>query len=76
MSLCRRPPFRADHVGSFLRPRSLLDMRDRHQNGALASDALRAHENACIADLVEFEKSLDLQSPMVSSAAAGSTRIS
>jgi 5-methyltetrahydropteroyltriglutamate--homocysteine methyltransferase len=25
-----QPPFRADHVGSFLRPQALLEARDRH----------------------------------------------
>jgi 5-methyltetrahydropteroyltriglutamate--homocysteine methyltransferase len=25
-----RPPFRADHVGSFLRPKELLEARERH----------------------------------------------
>ena len=27
----QKPPFRADHVGSFLRPKKLLDARDRHK---------------------------------------------
>ena len=62
MSPHTRPPFRSDHVGSFLRPQSLLDMRDRHKNGEVTSDALRAHEDDCIADLVRFEERLGLRS--------------
>jgi 5-methyltetrahydropteroyltriglutamate--homocysteine methyltransferase len=27
------PPFRADHVGSFLHPKELLDAREQCQNG-------------------------------------------
>lgn len=62
MSLRTRPPFRADHVGSFLRPPSLLDMRDRHKMGAVTTEALRAHEDASIADLARFEERLGLGS--------------
>ena len=29
------PPFRADHVGSFLRPKVLLDARGQYQSGAI-----------------------------------------
>ena len=31
------PPFRADHVGSFLRPKALLDARAQHQQGTLSA---------------------------------------
>ena len=33
MSTRTTPPFRADHVGSFLRPVYLLEARDRHARG-------------------------------------------
>ena len=36
------PPFRADHVGSLLRPQSLLAARERHASGVLSDDELRA----------------------------------
>ena len=29
----RKPPFRANHVGSLLRPPELLQARDKHQKG-------------------------------------------
>jgi len=39
------PPFRADHVGSFLRPKYLLDARERKARGEITAEALRAVEN-------------------------------
>jgi 5-methyltetrahydropteroyltriglutamate--homocysteine methyltransferase len=35
------PPFRADHVGSFLRPPELLDARARFQRKEISAAALR-----------------------------------
>jgi 5-methyltetrahydropteroyltriglutamate--homocysteine methyltransferase len=46
------PPFRADVVGSFLRPASLKQARRRHADGELDDAGLRAAEDAAIADLV------------------------
>ena len=40
------PPFRADHVGSLLRPRKLLDARDQFFSGNLPADELRAGQGA------------------------------
>jgi 5-methyltetrahydropteroyltriglutamate--homocysteine methyltransferase len=61
MSLRSAPPFRADHVGSFLRPKELLDARDRHQKGKLSAEALRAVEDHAIRDIVRFQEDLGLQ---------------
>ena len=44
------PPFRADHVGSLLRPRRLLDARDAHSRGLLTAAALREVEDAVTVD--------------------------
>ena len=55
------PPFRADHVGSFLRPPELLAARERFQKGEIARDALRAVEDAAIRDIVKFQEDLGLQ---------------
>jgi len=44
-----RPPFRADHVGSLLRPPELAEARAAHKAGRLADDALREVEDRCIA---------------------------
>ena len=35
------PPFRAEHIGSLLRPAALLDCRRRHELGEIGRDALR-----------------------------------
>ena len=37
-----RPPFRADHVGSLLRPAALRDARLKHERGEIDAAALRA----------------------------------
>ena len=44
-------PFRADHVGSLLRPPALLDARARRAAGELDADALRAIEDDSIRDV-------------------------
>jgi 5-methyltetrahydropteroyltriglutamate--homocysteine methyltransferase len=54
----QEPPFRADHVGSFLRPKTLLDARDQHKAGTLSAAALRAVEDDAIRDIVRFQEDL------------------
>ncbi|MBN9101611.1 MULTISPECIES: 5-methyltetrahydropteroyltriglutamate--homocysteine S-methyltransferase [unclassified Pseudonocardia] len=56
------PPFRADHVGSLLRPQALLDARERHAAGTLDADGLRAAEDAAIRDVVALQAEAGLQS--------------
>ncbi len=55
------PPFRADHVGSFLRPKALLDAREKQQTGEITRTQLRVVEDAAIRDIVKFQESLGLQ---------------
>jgi 5-methyltetrahydropteroyltriglutamate--homocysteine methyltransferase len=57
----QKPPFRADHVGSFLRPKKLLDARDQHKAGTLSAAALRAVEDDAIRDIVRFQEGLGLR---------------
>lgn len=57
-----KPPFRADHVGSFLRPDELLRMRERVEQGEATGESLRELEDKSIADLVGLQESLGLQS--------------
>ena len=57
-----RPPFRADHVGSLLRPPELLRAREDHQAGRIDGDALRAAEDAAIRDAVRMQEEVGLQS--------------
>ncbi|WP_419787066.1 5-methyltetrahydropteroyltriglutamate--homocysteine S-methyltransferase [Pseudodesulfovibrio sp.] len=51
-----RPPFRADVVGSFLRPESVKTARRQFKEGSLSAGELRNVEDEAIADLVEKEK--------------------
>lgn len=46
------PPFRADHVGSFLRPKELLDARERQRKGEITRAQLREVEDRAIRDVV------------------------
>ena len=55
------PPYRADHVGSFLRPKALLDAREQAQTGAISRAELRKVEDAAIRDVVKFQEELGLQ---------------
>ena len=56
------PPFRADHVGSFLRPKRLLDARAKAQKGELSPEGLRAVEDDAIAEIVKFQQDVGLKS--------------
>ncbi|MFD1787933.1 5-methyltetrahydropteroyltriglutamate--homocysteine S-methyltransferase [Sphingomonas floccifaciens] len=56
------PPFRADHVGSFLRPKSLIDARAAYRAGSIDAAALRTVEDDAIRDVVRFQEDLGLQS--------------
>src|SRR6266513_6051582 len=56
------PPFRADHVGSLLRPQRLLDAREKFAAGDLPADALRAVEDDAIRDVVGMQEEVGLQS--------------
>jgi len=60
MTLRTTPPFRADHVGSFLRPRPLLEARGRFATGEITRAALREAEDAAIRDIVRFQEDLGL----------------
>jgi 5-methyltetrahydropteroyltriglutamate--homocysteine methyltransferase len=56
------PPFRADHVGSLLRPAGLLAARDKHAAGELSLDQLRTAENEAIREVVQMQHEIGLQS--------------
>jgi 5-methyltetrahydropteroyltriglutamate--homocysteine methyltransferase len=55
------PPFRADHVGSFLRPKALLDAREAYRDGTLDAAGLRAVEDEAIRGVVRFQEDLGLK---------------
>jgi len=56
------PPFRADHVGSLLRPPQLLAARDDFAAGRIDADQLRAVEDDAIRDVVAMQEEIGLQS--------------
>jgi 5-methyltetrahydropteroyltriglutamate--homocysteine methyltransferase len=57
------PPFRADHVGSFLRPKFLLDARDDFfVNKTITAAQLRAVEDRAIAEIVKLQQDVGLHS--------------
>jgi 5-methyltetrahydropteroyltriglutamate--homocysteine methyltransferase len=56
-----QPPFRADHVGSLLRPPELLQARADHQAGKISDQDLRAKEDAAIRDVVALQQDVGLQ---------------
>jgi 5-methyltetrahydropteroyltriglutamate--homocysteine methyltransferase len=62
MTTRTRPPFRADHVGSFLRPKRLLDARERKARGEITPAELRAVEDDAIAEIVRFQEDVGLKS--------------
>ncbi len=55
------PPFRAEHIGSLLRPPELLHARERHAAGALDRQALTAIEERAIRDVVKLQEDIGLQ---------------
>jgi len=57
-----QPPFRADHVGSLLRPPELLKARSRHATGEISDETLRAVENESIRGAVKLQEELGFQS--------------
>ncbi|MGO9961750.1 MAG: 5-methyltetrahydropteroyltriglutamate--homocysteine S-methyltransferase [Solirubrobacteraceae bacterium] len=56
------PPFRADHVGSLLRPPELLRAREAYAAGRMTADQLRAVEDQAIRTVVEMQREVGLQS--------------
>ena len=63
MSLRRdTPPFRADHVGSLLRPPKLLVAREDFRLGRIPEKEFRKIENDAIRDVVNMQEELGLKS--------------
>ena len=56
-----RPPFRADHVGSFLRPESVIDARARRAEGEIGPEELRKVEDDAIAAVVRQQEDVGLR---------------
>jgi 5-methyltetrahydropteroyltriglutamate--homocysteine methyltransferase len=59
--MSHKPPFRGDHVGSFLRPKYLLEARDQYKRGEIGAPQLRAVEDRAIAEVVKMQEDVGLQ---------------
>jgi 5-methyltetrahydropteroyltriglutamate--homocysteine methyltransferase len=61
MTMRTSPPFRADHVGSLLRPPQLLEARASFAAGSIDADALREVEDRAIREAVALQEELGFQ---------------
>ena len=57
-----RPPFRADHVGSLLRPSALKEAREQFKAGKISRESLTRAENKSIKAAVAMQEAAGLQS--------------
>jgi 5-methyltetrahydropteroyltriglutamate--homocysteine methyltransferase len=62
MSARDKPPFRADHVGSLLRPPALMRARARFKAGDIDGEALREVEDEAILGVIELQREAGLRS--------------
>jgi 5-methyltetrahydropteroyltriglutamate--homocysteine methyltransferase len=61
MSRRTSPPFRADHVGSLLRPQSLLNAREQCARGEINAAELRTNEDDAIRAAIAMQRDVGLQ---------------
>lgn len=57
-----KPPFRVEHIGSFVRPPKLLEAARAHKAKSLDDDAWRAVQDDCVREIVAFQESIGLPS--------------
>lgn len=57
----QQPPFRAEHIGSLLRPKELTQAFRRHNAGELDDDAFREIQDRAIRDVVALQEAAGLQ---------------
>ncbi len=57
-----KPPFRADHVGSLLRPKALHEARAKAKKGEIPAAELKKAEDQHIRDVVKLQQDVGLQS--------------
>ena len=57
-----KPPYRADHVGSLLRPHELHQLREQVRLGKADAGALRQAEDRLIREVVKLQEDLGLRS--------------
>src|SRR5487761_1185798 len=57
-----RPPFRADHVGSLLRPKEVLQARGEFARGEIGAEQLAQVEDAAIREIIRMQGEVGLKS--------------
>src|SRR6185295_4898696 len=57
-----KPPFHAEHIGSFVRPPRLIEAARAHKAGKLDDAGFRAAQDDCIRAIVGFQESIGLPS--------------
>jgi 5-methyltetrahydropteroyltriglutamate--homocysteine methyltransferase len=57
-----KPPFRADHVGSLLRPKALHEVRAKAKRGEVSKEELKQAEDRHIREVVKLQEDVGLQS--------------
>src|SRR5208282_2708790 len=57
-----KPPFRADHVGSLLRPAALKQARERRAKDEISAAELKAIEDREIESIIKKQEAVGLQS--------------
>src|ERR1017187_2982433 len=62
MSMRTKPPFRADHVGSLLRPAASKQAREQRAKGEIDASALKAVEDREIERVIKRQEEIGLQS--------------
>jgi 5-methyltetrahydropteroyltriglutamate--homocysteine methyltransferase len=62
MTVSATPPYRADHVGSLLRPAALREARERWMEGKLDAETLAGLEDKFIRDAVAMQEAVGLES--------------
>jgi 5-methyltetrahydropteroyltriglutamate--homocysteine methyltransferase len=62
MSARTTPPYRADHVGSLLRPPELLSAREAFAADRISAEELRTMEDDAIRDVVKLQEDAGLRS--------------
>lgn len=55
------PPFRAEHIGSFVRPKKLIDARSKFVRGEIAAEELRKLEDDAIRSVIAMQERVGLQ---------------
>src|SRR5215510_8188960 len=57
-----KPPFRADHVGSLLRPKRLVEAREKLKKGEISANDLTVIADEAVREVVTMQEAIGLQS--------------